>query len=68
MSEAVLGDVALSGGLREFDWLYYRFLSADRKQLRISTHRASRLNLKCNIKTILFYALRDIFLKFLFMQ
>ena len=27
----------------EFDWLYYRFLSADRKQLRISAHRASCL-------------------------
>ena len=32
--------------IREFDWPYYRFLSADRKQLRISAHRAPHLNLK----------------------
>ena len=43
-----------------FDWLYYRFLSADRKQLRISAHRASRLNLMSHNKTVLFYALLDI--------
>ena len=32
--------------IREFDWLYYRFLSADSQQLRISAHCASRLNPK----------------------
>ena len=31
--------------IREFDWLYYRLLSADSQQLRISARRASRLNL-----------------------
>ena len=31
--------------IREFDWLYYRLLSADSQQLRISAHRASCLNL-----------------------
>ena len=31
--------------IREFNWLYYHFLSADSQQLRISAHRVPRLNL-----------------------
>ena len=51
--------------IREFDWLFYRFLSADRKQSRISAHRASLLNLTQRNKTVLFYPLLDIFFFFL---
>ena len=44
-----------------FDWLYYRLLSADSQQLRISAHHASHLNLMQHNKTVLFYVLLDVF-------
>ena len=53
--------ISINLRIREFDWLYYCFLSADKKQLRISAHRASHLNLMQHNKTVLFYALPDIF-------
>ena len=49
---------------RKKSWLrawYYSLLSADSQQLRISAHRASRLNLMKHNKTVLFYVLLDIF-------
>ena len=36
-------------------------ITADSQQLRISAHRASRLKLMYHNKTVLFYALLDIF-------